>query len=123
MSPDHAFTIFIVDDDAGVARGLSRLLKARGYEIQSFTSSREFLERHDATQPGCAVLDLSMPDLDGLELQQALTREGVVPRPVIFLSGHGDRIGDGRGHNVAAEQRVLRPERSKRFRAALRRVR
>lgn len=88
MSPDNAFTVFIVDDDAGVARALSR--KSRGYETQSFTSSREFLESHDAAQPGCAVLDLSMPDLDGLQLQQALVREGAVPRPIIFLSGRGD---------------------------------
>jgi FixJ family two-component response regulator len=90
MSPETAFTVFIVDDDSGVTRALSRLLKSRGYETQSFTSSREFLEQHDAALPGCAVLDLSMPDLDGLELQQALTREGAVPRPIIFLTGHGD---------------------------------
>src|SRR5262249_42532776 len=77
-------------DDAGVIRGLSRLLRSRGYEIQCFTSSRAFLEKHNATLPGCAVLDLSMPDLNGLELQQALTREGSVPRPIIFLTGHGD---------------------------------
>jgi FixJ family two-component response regulator len=90
MPPETAFTVFIVDDDSGVTRALSRLLKSRGYETQSFTSSREFLEQHDAALPGCAVLDLSMPDLDGLELQQALTREGAVPRPIIFLTGHGD---------------------------------
>jgi FixJ family two-component response regulator len=90
MPFETAFTVFIVDDDSGVTRALSRLLKSRGYETQSFTSSREFLEQHDAARPGCAVLDLSMPDLDGLELQQALTREGAVPRPIIFLTGHGD---------------------------------
>jgi FixJ family two-component response regulator len=90
MLSDSAFTVFIVDDDSGVTRALSRLLKSRGYETESFTSSREFLEQHDAALPGCAVLDLSMPDLNGLELQQALTREGAVPRPIIFLTGRGD---------------------------------
>ena len=90
MLSDSAFTVFIVDDDSGVIRALSRLLKSRGYETESFTSSREFLEQHDAALPGCAVLDLSMPDLNGLELQQALTREGAVPRPIIFLTGRGD---------------------------------
>jgi FixJ family two-component response regulator len=90
MSPEATFTVFIVDDDSGVTRALSRLVKSRGYETQSFTSSREFLERHDAALPGCAVLDLSMPDLNGLELQQALSGEGAVPRPIIFLTGHGD---------------------------------
>src|SRR5215470_17817361 len=90
MLSDSAFTVFIVDDDSGVTRALSRLLKSRGYATRSFTSSREFLETHDATLPGCAVLDLSMPDLDGLELQEALLREGAAPRPIIFLTGRGD---------------------------------
>lgn len=90
MSPETTFTVFIVDDDSGVIRALSRLLKSHGYEAQSFTSSRKFLQTHDAAMPGCAVLDLSMPDLNGLELQQALSREGAVPRPIIFLTGHGD---------------------------------
>jgi FixJ family two-component response regulator len=90
MSPESNFTVFIVDDDAGVVRALSRLLKSRGYEVRSFTSSREFLQKHDATLPGCAVLDLSMPDLNGLDLQQALMREDAVPRPIIFLTGRGD---------------------------------
>jgi FixJ family two-component response regulator len=83
------FTVFIVDDDAGVLKALSRLLRARGYDIRSFTSPQEFLVHHDATVPGCAVLDVSMPGLDGLELQQALTAGGS-HRPVIFVTGTGD---------------------------------
>ena len=83
------FTVFLVDDDAGVLKALSRLLRAKGYNIQSYTSPQEFLARHDATMAGCAVLDVSMPGLDGLELQQALAVEGS-PRPVIFITGKGD---------------------------------
>lgn len=83
------FTIFLVDDDAGVLKALSRLLRARGYEIQPFTSSQAFLAVHDVSIPGCAVLDVAMPDLDGLQLQQALTAGGS-QRPVIFLTGKGD---------------------------------
>ncbi|MBX9647978.1 MAG: response regulator [Xanthobacteraceae bacterium] len=86
---DPGATIFLVDDDAGVLRAISRLLRARGYDTLTFTSSREFLEAHDRSIPGCAVLDVSMPDFDGLELQQALTAVGN-QRPVIFLTGAGD---------------------------------
>jgi FixJ family two-component response regulator len=85
---DTAFTVFLVDDDAGVLKALSRLLRARGYEVQAFTSPQTFLAGHDVSIPGCAVFDVSMPDLDGLELQQALM--GGSQRPVIFLTGKGD---------------------------------
>ena len=84
-----AFTIFLVDDDSGVLKALSRLLRARGYAVRPFTSPQVFLAEHDASIPGCAVLDVSMPGLDGLELQQALTAGGS-QRPVIFLTGKGD---------------------------------
>lgn len=86
---DRKFTVFIVDDDAGVLKALSRLLRARGYDVRSFTSPQEFLTHHDATVPGCAVLDVSMPGLDGLELQRALSAEAS-QRPVIFITGKGD---------------------------------
>jgi FixJ family two-component response regulator len=86
---DTVFTVFLVDDDAGVLKALSRLLRARGHDIKAFTSPQAFLADHDASMPGCAVLDVSMPGLDGLELQQALTAGGS-QRPVIFLTGKGD---------------------------------
>jgi FixJ family two-component response regulator len=86
---DAALTVFLVDDDAGVLKGLSRLLRARGYDVQAFSSPQAFLAGHDASIPGCAVFDVSMPDLDGLELQQALSTKGS-QRPVIFLTGKGD---------------------------------
>lgn len=86
---DSAFTVFLVDDDAGVLKALSRLLQTRGFEVRRFTSPQAFLADHDTSVPGCAVLDVSMPDLDGLTLQQALTAGGS-QRPVIFLTGKGD---------------------------------
>lgn len=86
---DTMFTVFLVDDDAGVLRALSRLLQVRGYDTQSFTSAQAFLANHDLSRPGCAVFDVSMPGLDGLQLQQALTARGS-QRPVIFLTGKGD---------------------------------
>jgi FixJ family two-component response regulator len=85
----NAFTVFLVDDDPGVLKALARLLQARGYAVEWFTSPQAFLGSHDTSVPGCAVLDVSMPDLDGLALQQALTASGS-QRPVIFLTGKGD---------------------------------
>jgi len=82
-------TVFIVDDDAGVLKALTRLVGAHGYQTQSFISPREFLAHHDGTLPGCAVFDVSMPDLDGLALQEALSAPGA-QRPVIFITGQGD---------------------------------
>jgi FixJ family two-component response regulator len=86
---DAMFTVFIVDDDPNILRALSRLIRAKGYDTQAFTSPREFLSHRDADTPGCAILDVSMPGLDGLALQRALT-EGGEQRPIIFLTGKGD---------------------------------
>ena len=86
---DKNFTIFLVDDDSGVRTALSGLLRARRYEVKPYPSPRDFLADHDANVPGCALLDVSMPGLDGLALQEALTADGV-HRPVIFITGVGD---------------------------------
>jgi FixJ family two-component response regulator len=83
------FTVFIVDDDDSVINALSRLMRLKGYDARSYTSAQDFLDRHDATVPGCAVFDVAMPGLNGLELQQALTTGGS-HRPIIFITGRGD---------------------------------
>jgi FixJ family two-component response regulator len=81
--------VFIVDDDTSFRRSLSRLLRAAGLTVAPFASAEEFLEEHDPAVPGCLVLDLAMPGLDGLELQNILTGHDW-QRPVIFLSGRAD---------------------------------
>lgn len=81
--------VFLVDDDARVLKALSRLLRAKGYDTLPFTSPQEFLAQHDAAVPGCAILDVAMPGLDGLALQQVLAAGGE-QRPIIFLTGKGD---------------------------------
>jgi FixJ family two-component response regulator len=86
---EDGFTVFLVDDDADVLKALGRLLRASGYDSREFASPEEFLREHDASMPGCAVLDVAMPDLDGLALQKALAAKGI-ERPVIFLTGRGD---------------------------------
>jgi FixJ family two-component response regulator len=85
---DTTFTIFVVDDDASVLKALSQLLRARGYDVRAHASPLEFLASHDPTIPGCVVLDVSMPGLDGLELQRALT-VAASHRPIVFLTGKG----------------------------------
>ena len=84
------FTVYLVDDDAGVLKALSRLLRAKGYDVRPYSSPQLFLEEHDVTVPGCAVLDVSMPGLDGLELQRALTATNGFHRPVLSVTGKGD---------------------------------
>ena len=82
------FTVFLIDDDPGVLRSLDRLLQAAGYETKPYQSAEAFLNGHDASIPGCAVLDHAMPGLSGLDVQEALARQGIY-RPIIFLTGRG----------------------------------
>ena len=78
-----------MDDDAAVLKSLARLLRSAGLAVATFSSPREFLDRHDPNAPGCLVLDVAMPGLNGLELQQALIAGGH-ELAIVFLTGHGD---------------------------------
>src|SRR5690606_33521703 len=69
-------TVFVVDDDPSVLRALTRLFSAAGMDALGFPSAAAFLEAHDPATPGCLVLDVALPGLDGLELQQALSDSG-----------------------------------------------
>ena len=89
MPPTPNHTVFVVDDDEAVRKAVSRLLRSAGFAASAFASPREFLERYDSATPGCLVLDMAMPDFDGLQLQTALTEKGCI-LPIIFLTGHGD---------------------------------
>ena len=80
------FTIFLIDDDIGTMTALSGFLRAAGYATKTYYSSQAFLSGHDASIPGCVILDLSLPGLNGLEVQQSLSDQGI-DRPVIFISG------------------------------------
>jgi FixJ family two-component response regulator len=81
--------VFIVDDDEAVRGSLRLLIKSVGLVPTVLGSAREFLDKYDPTQPGCLVLDVRMPEMSGLELQEQLNRQGAVI-PVIFITGHGD---------------------------------
>ncbi len=82
-------TVFVVDDEPPVLKALWRLVRAEGLNVATFASSQEFLGRHDPNLPGCLLLDIAMPGLNGLELQEALAAKGST-LPIIFLTGHGD---------------------------------
>jgi FixJ family two-component response regulator len=82
-------TVFLVDDDAGVLKAFSRVLSEEGWRIEAFGSAEDFLSRPEEAAEGCLVLDVSMPGLDGLELQRRLAEAGQ-RIPIVFVTGHGD---------------------------------
>src|SRR5438067_6204711 len=82
-------TVFVVDDEASVRKAVSRLLRAAGFAVAAFESPEEFLAQYDPHTLGCLVLDLAMPSLSGLELQNILAEKGSL-LPIIFLTAHGD---------------------------------
>src|SRR6185312_4906924 len=86
---DLPSTVFVIDDDDAVRNSLRLLLKSVGLPVRAFASAQEFLPSYDPRQPGCLVLDVRMPGMSGLELQQQLNLRGATI-PVVFISGHGD---------------------------------
>lgn len=81
--------IYIVDDDEGMRRALTVLMTTVGYDAIAFAKPAEFLAKFDPEQQGCLVLDVRMPEMSGLEVQQHLNRAGSI-LPVILVTGHGD---------------------------------
>src|SRR5690349_23154618 len=81
--------VMVVDDDSGVRNAMRSLLKSVGLESSLYASAQEFLAAYQPAQPGCLLLDIRMPGMSGLELQQQLNLRGAVI-PVIFITGHGD---------------------------------
>ena len=82
-------TVYVVDDDDGMRRALGALLSTVGYKTALFSRPSEFSANFKADSAGCLVLDIRMPEMSGLELQQQLNRAGAM-LPVIFITGHGD---------------------------------
>ena len=82
-------TIFVVDDDAAVRRSLTRLLRSAGWNAEAFASADDFLGRAPITGPGCVLLDVNMPGMNGLESQERMSEAGIL-LPVVFLTGKGD---------------------------------
>jgi FixJ family two-component response regulator len=85
---DEEPVVYVVDDDPSLLRSLERLLRSAGYEARTFTSALEFLDYPHPNAPGCLILDVKMPGLDGLELQERMA-DKEISFPIIFITGHG----------------------------------
>jgi two-component system response regulator FixJ len=86
---DRLAQVFIVDDDDAVRNSIRLLMKSLGLATRPLSTAQEFLSTYDPQQPGCLILDVRMPGMSGLELQQQLNMRGAII-PVIFITGHGD---------------------------------
>ena len=101
-------TVFLVDDDAGILKALSRALHGEGWKVQTFESAEAFLARPNPNDDGCLVLDVTMPGFDGFELQRRLT-ETKQYLPIIFLTGHGDIPMSVRALKAGASDFLTKP--------------
>lgn len=114
-----ASKVFLVDDDPAVLRALTRLLRAAGFEACAYPSALTFLKEHDAAAPGCAVVDLAMPGLTGLELQRALAASGC-ERPIVFITARGDIPASVQAMKAGAVDFLTKPFDDKELLSAIR---
>ena len=89
MNSGAPSTVYIIDDDEAIRASIGGLLKSVGLRSESFASAQEFLSSGAAVKPGCLVLDVRLPGLNGLEFQRKLAEEGI-DIPIVFITGHGD---------------------------------
>lgn len=109
MKPQStAGTVYVVDDDDAVRSTLSSFIRATGIDVETFKSAREFLKKALPTAPACLVLDVKMPGLSGLDLQQELGR-GERQLPIIFMTGHGDIPMSVRAMKAGAAEFLTKP--------------
>ncbi|HEX4644378.1 MAG TPA: response regulator transcription factor [Verrucomicrobiae bacterium] len=105
-------TVFVVDDDASVRKALSSLIRSVGLHVEIFPSAQEFLRHERPDAPACLVLDMRLPGLNGLELQQRLISDGV-QLPIIFITGHGDIPMSVRAIKAGAVEFLTKPFRER----------
>jgi FixJ family two-component response regulator len=100
--------VHVIDDDPSVRRALDRLLRSHGQRVCTYSLAREFLNKEPDPGPACIVLDLLLPEMDGLDLQQQLTR-GRDDLPIVFISGHGDISTSVRAMKAGAVDFLTKP--------------
>ena len=100
--------IYVVDDDVSIRKGLENLLRSAGFTVQTFSSAQEFLASARADVPSCLLLDVQLPGLSGLDLQQELAKGGV-QIPIIFITGHGDIPMSVRAMKAGALEFLTKP--------------
>ena len=113
--------VFVVDDDSAVGVSIKRLLHSVGLEARHFTSASEFLRAKHPDAPGCIVLDVRLPDLSGLDLQQELAKANV-DLPVIFVTGHADIPMTVRAMKAGAVEFLTKPFREQELLEAVQRA-
>jgi FixJ family two-component response regulator len=101
-------TVFVVDDDMAVRRGLARLIRSVGLNVETHSSATEFLEKPPSSGAGCVVLDVRMPGMTGPELFEQMSEKGL-SLPVVFLTGHGDVPTGVRAMKKGAVDFLLKP--------------
>jgi len=102
--------VFVVDDDVSVRQSLEVLLRSAGWRVETFTSATDFLDHPRPNGPCCLVLDVSLPDLNGLELQQRLDDRSELP--IVFITGHGDIPMSVRAMKAGATEFLTKPFRA-----------
>jgi len=105
--PEAASIVFVVDDDVSVRESLELLIKSAGWQPETFSSAQEFLSRPRSTAPSCLVLDVTLPGLNGLELQERLAERSDIP--IIFITGHGDIPMSVRAMKAGAIEFLTKP--------------
>ena len=100
--------VFIVDDDVSVRSALESLIESAGWVAETFASAQEFLRRPRVAAPSCLVLDVSLPDLNGLELQRLVATDRT-DMPIIFISGYGDVPMTVRAMKAGAVEFLMKP--------------
>lgn len=100
--------VYLLDDEPEMVKALTRLLRAEGFQVQGFSSAREFLAHARPPGPACLVLDVAMPDVDGLAVQEHL-RHANAELPIVFLTGHGDIPMSVRAIKAGAENFLTKP--------------
>jgi FixJ family two-component response regulator len=100
--------IAIVDDDASAREGLQSLIRSAGWRVQTFVSAQEFLARRGAETPSCLILDLQLPGLSGLDLQERMAEVGLAI-PIVFLTGHGDIPASVQAMKAGAVEFLTKP--------------
>jgi FixJ family two-component response regulator len=106
--PDRTPQVFVVDDDRAILKAFSRLLGSAGFNVKTFESPAEFLVQHDPDAPGCALLDVGMHGMDGLELQAELANVGA-RRPIVFVTGRDDARTSVRALKAGAVDYLTKP--------------
>jgi FixJ family two-component response regulator len=119
MSAENVETICLVDDDPGVRRALSRVLREEGWNVEAFESAEAFLSQSGDRANGCLVLDVTLPGLDGLELQRRLAEAGQV-LPIVFVTGFGDIPMSVRAIKAGATDFLTKPVQAQALVAAVR---